>query len=127
MIQINLLAGWLGMLAGIMSGAITGLFFHRGDWLGGYSSYRRRLTRLGHISFWGLAFLNLFFALTATSMRVEGIPLTIASASLLAGAVTMPACCYLTAWRKSLRHLFPIPVAATLSGVLALLVGWRLR
>ena len=44
-------AGWLGMLLGVLSGAIIGLFFHREDWMGGYGSYRRRLTRLGHISF----------------------------------------------------------------------------
>ena len=42
---LNLIAGWLGMLAGVLSGAILGLFFHREDWMGGYGSYRRRLAR----------------------------------------------------------------------------------
>lgn len=51
MIPLNLVGGWLGMLAGVLSGALVGLFFYRDDWMGGYDSWRRRLTRLGHISF----------------------------------------------------------------------------
>ena len=39
-------AGWLGMFLGVVSGAVIGMFFHREDWMGGYDSYRRRLTRL---------------------------------------------------------------------------------
>jgi len=38
----------------------------------------------------------------------------------------MPACCFLAAWRKPLRHLFPIPVLAVAVGVLSILIGgWR--
>ncbi|MGI8603357.1 MAG: hypothetical protein ACR2OZ_10195 [Verrucomicrobiales bacterium] len=55
---------WAGMLAGVLSGAFIGLFFHRDDWMGGYGSFRRRLTRLGHISFFGLGFINFLCALT---------------------------------------------------------------
>jgi len=54
----NLLAGWIATLAGIVSGAVMGLFFLREEWLGGYSSHPRRLLRLGHISFFGLGFTN---------------------------------------------------------------------
>jgi predicted membrane-bound dolichyl-phosphate-mannose-protein mannosyltransferase len=123
MTTTNLLAGWVGMLGGVLAGAIAGLFFHRDDWLGGYGSHRRRLVRLGHISFFGLGFLNLLFALTAAPLRLAGTAVAIASPALLAGAATMPACCYLAAWRKPLRHLFPIPVLAVLTGVLAILWG----
>ena len=121
---INLIAGWLGMLAGVLSGAVVGLFFHRDDWMGGYGSYRRRLTRLGHISFFGLGFLNLVFAATAAQFCVRGNYFAIASGALILGAVTMPACCFLSAWRKPLRHLFPIPVLAVTTGILSILVGW---
>ena len=31
--------------------------------MGGYGSFRRRLTRLGHIAFFGLGFVNLFYGL----------------------------------------------------------------
>jgi len=36
----------------------------------------------------------------------------------------MPACCFLSAWRKPLRHLFPIPVVSVLLGILLLLIAW---
>jgi hypothetical protein len=122
--NINLLAGWIGMLAGVLSGALIGLFFHRDDWMGGFDSYRRRLTRLGHISFFGLGFVNLLFGLTVIALRMSEDLLTIASRCLLLGAASMPACCFLSAWRKPLRHLFPIPVASVLFGVSLLLLSW---
>lgn len=120
----NLVSGWLGMLAGVLSGAVAGLLFHDEDWMGGYTSYRRRLTRLGHISFFGLGFLNLIFAATAEQLPLGQSYLVIASRALIVGAITMPVCCFLSAWRKPLRHLFPIPVVATATGVVALLIGW---
>jgi hypothetical protein len=111
------------MLAGVLSGAVLGLFFHREDWMGGYGSYRRRLARLGHIAFFGLGFLNLIFAATASQLPLAGQELTIASWALILGAVTMPLCCFLSAWRKPMRHLFPIPVLSVTTGLLAILIG----
>lgn len=124
MLVLNLVGGWLGMLAGVLCGAILGLFFHREDWMGGYASHRRRLTRLGHISFFGLGFLNLIFVATASLLNLHGSSLSISSMGLIVAAITMPICCFLTAWRKPLRHLFPIPVLAAATGILAILAGW---
>ena len=120
---LNLIAGWLGLLAGVLSGAILGLFFHREDWMGGYASYRRRLARLGHIAFFGLGFLNLIFAATIGQLPLSNNALAIASGALICGAATMPLCCFLSAWRKPLRHLFPIPVLSVMTGLLAILIG----
>jgi len=122
----NVVAGWLAMLAGVLSGAIAGLFFHRDNWMGGYNSYRRRLVRLGHISFFGLGFVNLFFATTAPILGVHGTGLKAASISFIAAVVTMPVCCFLSAWRKPFRHLFPIPVTAAFVGISITLLG-RMR
>ena len=121
--SLNLIAGWLGMLAGVLSGAVLGLFFHREDWMGGYSSYRRRLARLGHIAFFGLGFLNLIFAATAAQLPLSVDGLAIASWALILGAASMPLCCFLSAWRKPLRHLFPIPVLSITTGLLAIIFG----
>ena len=112
------------MLGGVASGAVIGIFFHREDWMGGYSSLRRRMTRLGHISFFGLGFLNLAFAFSLQMIALPPLPVRAASIALVVGAVTMPICCFLTAWRKPFRHLFPIPVAGVLTGILSLLLGW---
>ncbi|HLY41247.1 MAG TPA: hypothetical protein VKR52_08530 [Terracidiphilus sp.] len=123
MAALNLLAGWLGMLGGVVSGAVVGVFFHREDWMGGYASYRRRLTRLGHISFFGLGFLNLMFAATAGQLALPGAWLATASWALVIGAAAMPVCCFLSAWRKSFRHLFPVPVFAITTGIVSILIG----
>lgn len=116
--------GWIGMLLGVLSGAVIGMFFHREDWMGGYNSYRRRLTRLGHISFFGLGFMNFFFAI---SHEVTGIATQLALAAAICftvGAVTMPTCCFLSAWRKPFRHLFFIPVSGVSFGIVLTLLGW---
>jgi len=122
--QFSLLVGWACMAGGATSGAIIGLFFHHEHWLGGYGSFRRRMLRLGHIAFFGLGFLNVLFALSATDAPMSGSNGRLASLAFASAAVTMPACCFLTAWRPSFRQLFPIPVIATLSGLGAAFRGW---
>ena len=116
-----LAAGWTGFLGGVVSGAVIGLCFHREDWMGGYGSHRRRLTRLGHISFFGLGFVNFAFALTQFAAPLPETPARVAAGALLVGAVTMPLCCFLCAWRKPFRHGFFVPVGGVLTGVLVTL------
>jgi hypothetical protein len=53
--KISLIAAWIGIICGMLTGAIVGLRFHDQNYLGGYQSWRRRLARRGHISFFGLA------------------------------------------------------------------------
>lgn len=125
--SLNLLAGWVGMLGGVLSGTAIGLFFHRDEWMGGYSCFRRRLTRLGHISFFGLGFINLMFALSVRTIKFPLLEVQVASQCFILGLVTMPLCCFLTAWRKPFRYLFPIPVLSVLIGIVALLAGWPTR
>src|SRR6516162_3512639 len=99
--QINLVSAWIGMLLGFLSGIALGLFFQRDDWLGGYGSLRRRLYRLAHISFFGLAAVNFFFYMTARTLP-NGRELVIASVAFILGAVSMPVCCLLMArWRRA--------------------------
>lgn len=123
LVSLMLHAIWGGMALGIVSGAVIGLFFHREDWMGGYASFRRRMTRLGHISFFGLAFVNLGFAFTLQSTGVAEPQAAIAAWGFLSGAATMPTLCFLSAWRASFRHLFFIPVLGVLTGVVSTLAG----
>ncbi|HWI37092.1 MAG TPA: hypothetical protein VNU64_11630 [Burkholderiales bacterium] len=122
-VALNLLAGWLGVLAGVLSGAAIGIFFHNEAWLGGYGSFRRRMTRLGHIAFFGLGFINLMFAFSARAVELPPLEAKVASYGFLVGLVAMPLCCFLTAWRLPFRHLFFIPVVAVATGVIALVKG----
>jgi len=113
---LNLWAAWAAIALGVFSGMAQGLFIHDDQWLGGYASWRRRMLRLGHISFFGIAFLNLAFAVTA---RLAGGAdfAPIAGTLLVVAAVSMPAACYLAAWHRALRLLFPIPVVSVLAAV----------
>ncbi len=123
---MNILAGWIGVLGGVLSGAIIGLFFHRDNWVGGYGSFSRRLIRLGHISFFGIGFLNFALGLTFTAVPLPASHMQVAAYAMVAGAITMPLLCFLTAWRKAFRHLFFIPVISVLVSALAVVSGWPL-
>lgn len=114
--------GWAWILVGFVTGLLLGLGFHREDWMGGYASARRRMLRLGHISFLGLGFVNLFFAFSSEHMRLSPAGLGLASWMLVLGGVTMPLCCGLMAWRPSTYPLFGVPVASLVLG--AALAAW---
>ena len=114
--SIKFVAAWFGILGGFISGAVMGLSFQKETWLGGYPTWRRRLIRLAHISFFGIAFINLAFAISRGMMGVQE-PIISPGILLIIGAIAMPLVCYLAAWKKPLRHLFPIPVLSLILGV----------
>lgn len=111
----NWYAGWSLILAGFLSGAIIGLWFHREGFLGGYQDWRRRLLRLGHIAMVALGFLNVLFAQSASAHAIAGH-------LLIAGGVAMPTVCVLSAWRKPLKVLFPLPVVMLVAAVVLILL-----
>ena len=115
----NLFAGWLAFLLGFAAGAVPGLFFWMEDWLGGYGSWRRRLVRLAHISFFGLGLINILFALSAALLGLPAGAAALAWSStlLICGLAAMPAVCYLSAWRQAFRQLFFVPVSCMVLGV----------
>ena len=113
----NLYFAWFGILAGFTTGTIQGIRFHEEDWLGGYASWPRRMTRLGHISCFGLGLVNLAYALTVRSLGLSGIS-PWPSRLFIVGAISMPLVCYLSAFRKPVRHLFFIPVFSLLAAAL---------
>jgi hypothetical protein len=120
--MINEAFGWLWSTAGFTTGMLIGLAFDRENWLGGYGSFRRRLVRLGHISFLGLGILNILFAHSLERIRLTPELVGTAAWALVVGGVTMPLCCGLTAWRSRLKPLFAVPVVSLLVG--GSLVTW---
>ena len=108
----HLCAAWLLVVTGILVGVALGLFFHREGWLGGYASWQRRMLRLGHIAFFGTAFLNLLAAMTPTPPGAATLPGWL----LVAGGIAMPTVCFLSAWRKPFHNAFFIPVLCLLIG-----------
>jgi hypothetical protein len=119
--NLNLILAWIGILLGFLSGFCLGLKFHQPDWLGGYGSFKRRMYRLAHISLFGLAVVNLLFYFTARSLGAAGLSLEIASGGFILGAITMPACCLITAHFPACRTSFAVPVLSLLlAGTLTL-------
>ncbi len=127
--MLNITFGWIWITAGFATGAILGKGFHRETFMGGYNSWARRLTRLGHIAFFGTGLLNILVALTATMLDHEtthtGI-WWIMSRSFIIGAVAMPICCFLAARWKRAKPVFAIPVIAlTLGGLMLSVITLR--
>ncbi|RYD66825.1 MAG: hypothetical protein EOP83_04120 [Verrucomicrobiaceae bacterium] len=120
-LKFSLLVGWAGFLGGVISGAIMGLLFHREDWLGGYGSRERRMVRLGHISFFGIGLINLFYALSLEPLGVPHEAARTGAIALLVALVAMPLNCFLCAWQKPFRHLFFIPVLSAAAGISVIL------
>jgi hypothetical protein len=123
--SVNLGVGWVAVIAGLLAGALIGLFFHGEQWLGGYASWRRRMLRLAHVAMVGTGLLNILFSLSVGAMRIEPYP-KLASALFVAGAATMPLVCVLAAWRRPFRHLFFVPVLSLIVAAIDLAVlGWK--
>ncbi len=120
--NLNLFLAWLWILLGFVSGMMLGMFFHGETWLGGYGSFRRRMYRLGHISFFGLGAVNLLFWLTMQQINPAGTLAGVASWALIVGAITMPICCVVMARFPRAHLIFAVPVLSLIAGgVLTLL------
>lgn len=114
--MLNWYVGWSLVLSAFVTGAVIGLFFHREDFLQGYASFRRRLLRLGHIAQAALGMMNVLYSVSAPAG--SSWDSQIASWGFVVGGIAMPTVCFLTAWKPQFRHLFFIPVAALLVGVI---------
>jgi len=112
----NLLFAWLWILLGFISGMILGMFFHGENWLGGYGSFKRRMYRLGHISFFGLGAVNLVFWLTMQKISPAAPFAGIASWAFIVGAATMPLCCVVMAHFPKAHMIFAVPVVSLIGG-----------
>jgi len=114
--QLNLLLAWLWLLLGFLTGMVLGMFFHDEKWLGGYASHKRRMYRLGHISFFGLGTVNLMFHFTAQLFGASNSILALASWALVVGAITMPLCCAVMAHLPKAYLVFTVPVLSLIVG-----------
>src|SRR5262245_8553228 len=93
--SLNWFAGWVLALLGFVTGSVLGLYFHREEFLGGYTSFRRRIIRLGHIALVALGMMNVLYSISpwpAPGLWQAGG----ASICFLAGGIAMPVVCFLT-------------------------------
>ena len=124
--KLNLLFAWLWILLGFISGMILGMFFRGENWLGGYASFKRRLYRLAHVSFFGLGAVNLLFWLSMEKISGSELPTEAASWAFIIGGVTMPLCCVIMAHCRQAHLIFSVPVLSLLAGgILTLLLIYQ--
>lgn len=121
----NLVLAWLWIVVGFAGGGLMGMRFQDEKWLGGYGSFARRLYRLGHISFFGLAIINLLFVFTVYAVGLPGDNWRLPAWGFRIGAITMPLCCALMARRPRTPPylMFAVPVTSLLLAGLSTL--WR--
>lgn len=115
--QMNLVFAWVWMLAGFVSGMLMGMKFQDENWLGGYGSFKRRMFRLGHISFFGLGAVNLFFHLSVKD-AAAGEFAQYASIAFIIGGLSMPACCWLMSMSKRFQGAFAVPLLSLIAGAI---------
>ena len=118
--MLNITFGWIWITLGFLTGAALGMGFHRDTFMGGYGSWCRRLTRLGHIAFFGTGFLNILAGLTVLALKLDTstIGWTVSLNALIIGAIAMPLCCFIAArWRRA-KPIFVLPVLSlSLAGI----------
>lgn len=119
--DINLIFAWIWILAGFLSGMALGLKFQNENWLGGYASFKRRMYRLGHISFFGLGATNLLFYLSVRDSQLTGFG-SAASIAYIIGSAAMPVCCWLIAWKAKTQALFAVPVLSLITAAILTLL-----
>lgn len=120
---LNWYFGWGLVSSAFVTGAVIGLFFHREAFLGGYTSFRRRIIRLGHISQAALGMMNVLYGLSpAPALDPHGYSET-ASVAFVVGGVAMPVVCFLSGWKEPFRYLFFIPVASLVVAAVYALKG----
>ena len=115
---------------GALSGMLMGLWSFGGpvpapDAIGDYGDLPRRLLRLGHIAFFGLAFLNLILARHVPSLPLGVKAMRGTLGCMNFGNVALPAALIAAAFWEPLKYLTAPPAfAVTLALCIAAWGGW---
>ena len=127
----NRLVAWTGFCLGVISGSLMGLWAFDGPldpptWIGDYDNTSRRLIRLGHISFFGIGYLNLLLARELPGFDLERRGKALESRCMNAANIALPFMLFAAAAYAPVKYLLPIPVFATLIALtIAAWGAWR--
>ncbi len=108
------LFAWCSFVLGISTGLILGLWSFDGpfptpEWLGEYDSVSRRMTRLGHIAYFGLGFLTLLISWELPKLTLESREKMIAAKAMIFGNMALPLTLFAASIYHPLKYLMPIP------------------
>jgi hypothetical protein len=113
----NRRVGWISACVGIATGLTMGLWSFDGpfpvpEWLGGYEQTARRLARLGHIAFLGLAIFNLLLAETLPRLALPAGARRAAAWAMNFGNIFLPLTLFAAAAYRPLKYLMSVPALA---------------
>ena len=119
----NEIFGWACILASVAMGSWMGVRFQQESWLGGYGTLPRRMVRLGHIALAALGIVNIEFGRSVGELAISAGVMRGASAAFMVAAISMPACCLLTAAGLRRFEIFAIPVVSLSMGLMFTIGG----
>jgi hypothetical protein len=117
--EVCRLFAWISFVMGVVTGLTLGLWSFDGpfptpEWLGDYDSLSRRMTRLGHIAYFGLGFLTLLLAWELPKLTLDARQKTIAAKMMIFGNMFLPLTLFAASIYHPLKYLMPIPALCVL-------------
>ncbi len=113
----NIIAGWLTMVLGILSGAIIGLWAFAGPFPTpkghtNYTDLSRRMVRLGHIALIALPMINILYGQYIDSIPVSDSLKMLGSRGMIVCMIGVPLFLFLGSIYLPFKYVEAIPVSA---------------
>jgi len=113
----------VGIPVGLALGSALGLVAARDDGWGGYGSFPRRATRLGHVAAVMLPLLAGFYALGLEAWGFDPTWAAWGARLWTGGAAALVVTLFVIAWRPRLKPLLALPSTVVIAGAVALAVS----
>jgi|GEM_PF-977317 len=100
--------GWCLLGLAFLTGAAIGLAFFQEDFWGGYSSFQRRVIRLGHVSLATMGLVNVLYGVSPWPTPYSASA-SMAGLLFVLGGITLPGVFFLAGWRPGFRLGLCVP------------------
>lgn len=122
----NISFGWVWILVGIIVGAIMEMWSFNGPIISpidNYTSLPRRMLRLAHIAFIGLAITNMLYGYEIDRIQLKNKLKNIGSKCMIYGAILMPIFQIATIFFEPLKYVIMISATLIIIAVVIMVVG----
>ncbi len=114
----NISFGWIWIFAGLIVGAIMGMWSFNGPFpspVGDYTSLSRRLLRLSHIAFVALGIINILYGYEIDKVKKKFRK--IGSTCMIFSAVLMPTILITAVFYEPMKYLTMIPATLVMLAI----------
>jgi cytochrome b561 len=122
----NITFGWIWILAGLLVGALMGMWSFNGPMpspVGDYASLGRRMLRLSHIAFIALAIINILYGYEIDRLKISKRLRSIGSRSMIYGAALIPLLLIGAVFFEPLKYLTTLPAVLVILAVSIIVYG----